>query len=238
MIDKWKQELAAKAKPEKIEILGRFFKTGKGEYGHGDIFIGLAVPDNRGISKKYADAPLETIAEMLAAPVHEFRLAGFLALVARYRKAPEETVNFYLVNLHRANNWDLVDLSAPYILGEELRNGRHHETARRMAIDDNLWIRRAAVVATLRPIMKSSETALALELCDILISDSHDLMRKAVGWVLREVGKKDIQAMLNFLDTHIGRISATTLSYATERLTPDERTVWRQRRILAKQDSI
>lgn len=230
MLEKWKQELASKARPEKVWILSRFFKTGEGEYGYGDRFIGVNVPDNRAVSKKYADAPFDTIAGMLADPVHEYRLAGFLALVARYRKAPAETVNFYLANLHRANNWDLVDLSAPGILGEELRAGRLHDTARRMTHDSNLWIRRAAVVSTLRPVMKSHDTSLAIELCALLLTDRHDLMRKAVGWVLREVGKKDLPSMLAFLDIHIREISATTLSYAIEKLPPEIRADWRHRR--------
>lgn len=234
MVEKWKQELADKARPDKVEILARFFKTGEGEYGHGDKFIGVAVPDNRAVSKKYADAPIESIAGMLADPVHEYRLAGLIALVARYRKAPGETVKFYLTHLPQANNWDLIDLSAPGIIGEELRAGRHHDTVRRMAHDENLWVRRAAVVSTLRPIMKSRDTSLALELCGILLPDQHDLMRKAVGWVLREVGKKDLPAMLDFLDLHISSISATTLSYATEKLPPETRTALRLRRKQSK----
>lgn len=230
MIEQWKQELRDKSHPEKIEILARFFKTGKGEYGYGDRFIGVTVPDNRSVSRKYALAPMETIAGMLADPVHEFRLAALLALVARYSKFPEETVEFYLRNLPRANNWDLIDLSAPGIIGEELRAGRHHETIRRMARDRNLWVRRAAVVSTLRPTMKSRDISHSLAICPLLIDDSHDLMRKAVGWVLREVGKKDLPAMLAFLETYIDRLSATTLSYAIEKLPPEYRLQWRLRR--------
>ncbi|MDE5625562.1 MAG: DNA alkylation repair protein, partial [Muribaculaceae bacterium] len=114
--ENWQAQLAAAANPEKVEILSRFFKTGEGEYGHGDRFIGLSVPANRAISRKYALAPLDAIGTMVKHPVHEYRLGGFLALVARYRKHPEETTTFYLDNLTKANNWDLVDLSAPYIL--------------------------------------------------------------------------------------------------------------------------
>lgn len=230
MIEQWKRQLAAKARPEKIAILSRFFKTRPGEYGHGDIFIGLSVPDNRAISKEYADAPPEVICGMLAERVHEHRLAALLALVARYRRNPEETVKLYLSHLRHINNWDLVDLSAPYIIGEELRHGRHIDTVAAMASDANMWARRVAVVSTLRPVMKSASTQLALSQCARLVDDSHPLMRKAVGWVLREVGKKDLQAMLAFIGEHIATISATTLSYATERLPRDERILWRQRR--------
>lgn len=230
LLKKWQEELDAVSDPEKAKILARFFKTGEGEYGYGDRFAGITVPANRAISKKYAHIPLESIAAMISHPVHEYRLGGFLALVARYRKSPEETIGFYLGNLHGANNWDLVDLSAPYTLGEEIRAGRHHDTVRRMAEDPNLWVRRASVVSTLRPVMKSADTALAFELCAKLISDPHDLMRKAVGWVLREAGKKDLPAMLSFLEAHLPKLSATTLSYATEKLPPEERAIWRRKR--------
>ena len=157
-------------------------------------------------------------------------MAALLALVARYRKSPEETTDFYLRNLHKANNWDLIDLSAPYILGEELRQGRRHGTLRQMTGDNNLWVRRASVVATLRPVMKDRNTDLALANCAALISEPHHLMQKAVGWILREIGKKDMKLLLDFLATHIGHISATTLSYATEKLAPDDRRAWRLRR--------
>ncbi len=230
MLGNWKQELRDKSRPEKVAILARFFKTGEGEYGYGDKFIGVTVPDNRAVSKKYAMAPINMISAMLDDPIHEFRLGALLALVSRYGKSPEETTGFYLDNLQKANNWDLIDLSAPGIIGEELRAGRHHDTIRRMADDKNLWVRRASVVSTLRPTMKSRDITHSLDICDILVDDPHDLMRKAVGWVLREVGKKDLTAMLSFLDLHIGRISATTLSYATEKLSPEERAVWRLRR--------
>ncbi|MDE5978710.1 MAG: DNA alkylation repair protein [Muribaculaceae bacterium] len=229
-LNEWQDELNAVANPEKAKILSRFFKTGEGEYGYGDRFIGVTVPANRAISKGHADDSLDTIAAMATHPIHEYRLGALLALVARYRKHPEETTGFYLRHLTYANNWDLIDLSAPYILGEELRKGRHHETIRQMARDRNLWIRRAAVVSTLRPVMKSRDTTLSLEMCHLLVSDPHDLMRKAVGWVLRETGKKDLPAMLSFLESHIDLLSATTLSYATEKLTPEERAYWRQRR--------
>lgn len=230
LLNKWQTELNSVANPEKAEVFTHFFKTGEGEYGYGDRFIGVVVPANRAISKNYAQLPFDTIARMITHPIHEYRLGGFLALVARYRKDPDNTAAFYIANIPHANNWDLVDLSAPYILGEELRKGRHIETIRRMAKDDNLWVRRASVVSTLQPIRKHELIDLALEICDILISDPHPLMRKAVGWVLREIGKKDIATMRSFLSNHLSTISATTLSYAIERLSPQERTEWRTNR--------
>lgn len=230
ILNKWQTELNSVAIPEKAEVFTRYFKTGEGEYGYGDRFIGVVVPKNRAISKQYAHQPLDTIARMITHPIHEYRLGGFIALVTRYRKDPDNTTDFYISNLHHANNWDLVDLSAPYILGEELRKGHHIETIRRMTDDENLWVRRASVVATLQPIRKGELIDFALEICQRLISDQQPLMRKAVGWVLREIGKKKIQRMRSFLNSNLSTISTTTLSYAIERLSPDERSQWRTKR--------
>lgn len=231
---KWQTELNSVANPEKAEVFTRFFKTGEGEYGYGDRFIGVVVPDNRAISKHYAHQPLDKIARMITHPIHEYRLGGFLALVTRYRKDPDNTTDFYIAHLPHANNWDLVDLSAPYILGEELRKGHHIETIRQMTNDENLWVRRASVVATLQPIRKGELIDFSLEICRNLISDPHPLMRKAVGWVLREIGKKDLPKMRLFLNANITTISAITLSYAIERLSSDERSQWRTNRKAAQ----
>lgn len=235
-IDTWKEALASDITPGKREILQRFFKTGPGQYGEGDIFLGNTVPAIRKVSRLMSDAPLEAVEAMLSSPIHDHRLSALLVLVERYRRnrkdpsARREIIDFYLSHTSGINNWDLVDLSAPYILGEELRAGRHHDTIRHMAQDGNLWKRRASVVSTLRPIMRDRDIVLALEICRHLVADPHPLMRKAVGWVLREVGKKEIDAMKTFLSTHISLLSATTLSYAIERLPAEERAIWRQQR--------
>lgn len=229
----WQQELRVAAKPEKTAILSGFFKTGKGEYGEGDIFIGLTVPDNRSISRRYSALAFADIAEMINSHVHEFRLAGMLALVERYKTAkkhPEQreaVVEFYLANGHKANNWDLVDLSSPYILGHEIAEGRHIEDIDRLIESGNLWLQRIAMVAMLNPVMKHGDTSLATATASRLISHPHDLMRKAVGWVMREVGKKDAATLRGFLAEHISVISATTLSYATEKFSREERMQWR-----------
>lgn len=235
-IDTWKEALASDITPGKREILQRFFKTGPGQYGEGDIFLGNTVPAIRKVSRLMSDAPLEAVEAMLSSPIHDHRLSALLVLVERYRRnrkdpsARREIIDFYLSHTSGINNWDLVDLSAPYILGEELRAGRHHDTIRHLALDENLWKRRASVVSTLRPIMRDRDIVLALEICRLLVTDPHPLMRKAVGWVLREVGKKEIDAMKTFLSTHISLLSATTLSYAIERLPAEERAIWRQQR--------
>lgn len=232
--EKWKQLLDERSDRSKREILQRFFKTGKGEYGEGDQFIGLSVPRNREVSRMFHGAPLEDIDEMIADEIHEYRLAGWLALVERYRKAKatherQEIAEHYLAECHRANNWDLVDLSAPYIVGKELSEGRCMEEIRHLSWSTVLWERRVAVVSTLMPI-RSGNCDPAFEMCGVLITDPHPLIRKAVGWVLRECGKKDRRRLEDFLEKHINEISALTLSYSTERFSREDRIYWRNRR--------
>lgn len=232
--EQWKLLLDEKSDPDKREVLQRFFKTGKGEYGEGDVFIGLSVPRNREISRMFHDSPLTDIDGMLTERIHEYRLAGWLALVERYRRAktPEERQDIaahYIARCHLANNWDLVDLSAPYIVGKELAEGRCGEDVRRLSLSENLWERRVAVVATLMPVRNGS-CDMAYEICHVLIADRHPLIRKAVGWVLRECGKKDKQRLERFLDKNIDVISAVTISYSTEKFKAEEREYWRKRR--------
>lgn len=224
--------LADVSRPEKVADLARFFKTGPGEYAEGDRFIGVTVPDNRAVARRFAMEPLETIGRMLDSPVHEHRLSGFLALVRRYQLSRKETaerdrtVDFYLSMTHRANNWDLVDLSTEYILGEELAAGRRREQHDALLASDSIWDKRVAIVANLTPVRKG-QLELALSDATTLLTHPHDLLRKATGWILREVGKKDIETLRTFLASNIDSISSITLSYATERMRPDERLYWR-----------
>lgn len=231
----WQQALRSLAYPEKINDLQRFFKTGPGEYAEGDIFIGLYVPDNRSVARQFINAPFEVIDAMLESPIHEFRLSGLLALVEAYKKSKDinrksEIFRFYLCHARRCNNWDLVDLSAPYIFGAELAQGRALDEQKALAASDCLWERRIALVATLHPVMKHSSTDLAIEQCHLHHTDREPLMQKATGWVLREVGKKNIELLRDFLQNHISSISAITLSYATEKMEKDERVHWRELR--------
>ncbi|MDE6310688.1 MAG: DNA alkylation repair protein [Muribaculaceae bacterium] len=234
MTEEWKKELDAVAKPEKISDLARFFKTGPGEYGEGDIFIGVYVPDNRRMARSHYEEPLATIKDMLSSAVHEHRLSGFLALVERYRKARtqearDEVADFYLAHAERANNWDLVDLSAPYIMGTEWAAGRHMDDLRELCVAQLLWRRRIAVVGMLT-VIRNGNIELALEICRGQLKHPHSLMQKAVGWILREAGKKDENALGSFLEQYIGSLSATALSYATERMPKEERVRFRQLR--------
>lgn len=233
----WQDSLRSLAYPEKINDLQRFFKTAPGEYAEGDVFIGLYVPDNRTVAREYANSPFRVIESMLESPIHEFRLSGLLALVEAYKKCKDESrrneiVNFYLSHTRRCNNWDLVDLSAPYILGPELAQGRALKEQKMLASSDCLWERRIALVATLHLVMKHSSTILAIEQCHLHHTDSEQLMQKATGWVLREVGKKDMGLLRDFLQKHISALSAITLSYATEKMEQNERSHWRNLRKL------
>ena len=231
MIITWQTQLLERADQNKREILNRFFKTAPGEYGYGDQFIGLTVPENRKISRTYHHADFNLILEMLQNPIHEFRLAALLALVEKYNRsktdeARNEIAEFYISNCHLANNWDLVDLSTEYILGEEILKGRHIDDIISLSKSESIWERRCAVVATLTPVRKG-QLDFAFDLCHRLIRDTKPLMHKAVGWVLRECGKKNRMRLETFLQNHISSISATTLSYATEKFSPEERTMWR-----------
>lgn len=235
-LERWQGALDAVARPEKIKTLQRFFKTGPGEYAEGDVMIGVTVPDNRKVSQEFHDAPREVIEAMLRSAIHEHRLAALLALVRAYeksRRTPERRdhiINVYLANVDRCNNWDLVDLSAPKILGPEIAAGRRLDEHAALSPSPSLWARRVAVVATLCPVMKHGQVEQAVEQCRLHVADREPLMQKAVGWVMREVGKKDLGALLDFLNDHIGVVSATTLSYATERLDAAKRAELRLRR--------
>jgi 3-methyladenine DNA glycosylase AlkD len=223
--------LAEAADPVDAVHLQRFFKTGPGEYGEGDVFIGVRVPATRAVVKRFRrDLELPQIDELLDSPVHEHRLAGVLLLVDRYRSEPEAVFDAYLAAVARGriNNWDLVDSSAEHIVGPEVRSGR----APRALLDDlaespDLWERRVAVLATF-DFIKHGDAAPTLALAERLLSDRHDLIQKAVGWMLREVGKRiDRGVLTGFLDAHAAAMPRTMLSYATEHLDPGDRARYR-----------
>ena len=227
MCEIWQQQLRDISRPEKIKILSSFFKTGKGEYGEGDKFLGITVPDNRKVATAHAFDPIADILEMLSHEIHEFRLSALLALVHRYKKAKtadEQTVivDFYLANAHRCNNWDLVDLSAPYILGTHLLNHHSPTMLDTLAASDNLWRQRIAIVATLT-LIRNNRFDDTLHLAEHYLTHTHPLMHKATGWMLREVGKKHLPTLLNFLDQWADMMPRTALRYAIERLTPEKR---------------
>jgi len=236
--DEVKAALAERADAEDAEFLRRFFKTGPGEYGEGDIFLGVRVPQTRAVVKRFRALSLDGIEELLASPVHEHRLAGLVILndrfarasAARSRDEEERTrlADFYLAAVRggRVNNWDLVDASAEYVLGEYLYD-RPRGILFELAASPVLWERRVAVLASFA-FLKHGDATTTLELAERLLADREDLLHKAVGWMLRETGKRvDRGLLLGFLDEYAGRMPRTALSYATEHLDPELRARYR-----------
>lgn len=213
--------------PEKAAFFPYFFKTGKGEYGEGDQFLGITVPEQRTIAKKYTTlATLADIAALLESPIHEHRLTGLLILVYQYEKALEperkSIFEFYLAHTKGINNWDLVDASARSIVGEYLfstEKNQDHTPALlfKLAKSKNLWEKRIAIVATYAYIKKGILTP-TFEITEALMQDSHDLIHKACGWMLRETGKKDLEALIEFVEKYKSVMPRTMLRYAIERM--------------------
>lgn len=219
------KELEKFSDKEKAELYQRFFKTGKGEYGEGDVFIGLTMPLQRSIAKKYLNLSLPKIQELLKSKIHEHRMTGLIILTEKYKKSSEQDkeniFGFYLRNSKNINNWDLVDLSCPNIVGNFLFN-KNKKILYDLVNSGDLWERRIAIVSTLT-FIKKEEFEDALAISEILLDDKHDLIHKAVGWMLREVGKKDADVLRNFLKGNYKRIPRTTLRYAIERFEEGER---------------
>jgi len=212
-----KEELRFKANPEKAKLLQGFFKTGKGEYGEGDIFLGVVVPESRKIAKKYADLALADVEKLLHSKIHEERLTALLILVDKFHAGKEQKkiYNFYLQNTKYINNWDLVDLSAHKIVGAYLTD-KSKSILIKLARSRNLWERRIAVIATFS-FIKDNRFKESLKIAKILLNDEHDLIQKAVGWMLREVGKRDLKTEESFLREYCKKMPRTMLRYAIEK---------------------
>jgi len=222
-----RRELERIADAKQAAILSKFFKTGKGEYGEGDVFIGVKVPAQRSVALQSLALPKEEITLLLDDPVHECRLTGALILVAQYHRGDEKTrerlCRFYLSRLRGINNWDLVDLSAPKILGEHLLvKPGDRKILYRLVKSRNLWERRVAVLATY-PSIKRGDFTDILALSKLLLNDDHDLMHKAVGWMLREAGKVNLEAEETFLKRHYRDMPRTMLRYAIEKFPKKKR---------------
>jgi 3-methyladenine DNA glycosylase AlkD len=227
-------ELARAADPEKAAFFPRFFKTGPGEYGEGDVFLGVTVPEQRRIARRHKHLPLEQVAELLRSKVHEHRFTGFVILVEKFEAAeePERSGLFAFCCEHRAalNNWDLVDTVAPRLIGAYLLE--HPELQSRLsewARSPVLWERRIAMLSTLA-FIRAGDFEPTLKLAGLLLQDPHDLMHKAVGWMLREVGNRDLAAEESFLDRHAWEMPRTMLRYAIEKLSPERRKHYLERK--------
>ncbi len=219
-----KAELEELSDPEHAMKLQGFFKTGEGEYGEGDFFLGVRVPDQRRIAKKYRNIPLTDVLELLRSQIHEHRLTALFILTEQFNKGDEEDrrriVDLYLSNTTYVNNWDLVDSSAHKILGAWLVD-KPRRVLYELAGSENLWKRRISIISTFA-FIQHGDLVDALALSEALIDDGHDLIHKASGWVLREVGKKDQSVLEEFLLEHYKKMPRTMLRYAIERL-PEER---------------
>ena len=220
--------LRSNSDEEKKVILPRFFKTGKGEYGEGDKFLGVTVPNTRKVAKEYASVSWEVIEALLESEWHECRLCGLLILVCKYKDSTEDTVRFYLSHTKGINNWDLVDLSAPYILGRYLTQQEDRSVLYALAASENIWEQRIAIVATLA-LIRDNQFGDTLKLAAMFIDTQYDLIQKAVGWMLREVGKRDEQVLTDFLDRHCRQMPRTMLRYSIEKFSPARRAHYMRR---------
>lgn len=223
---------AAFANPKRAADLAWFFKTGPGEYGEGDRFIGATVPQSRIVAKQFAGLPAAEIFELAQSPIHEHRHCAMVILVNQFQRAKQQGTRDEIFDLYmqlldagRINNWDLVDVSAPYIGAWWLDQPDALERLTELAAHADLWHRRAAVIFTFAAI-RAGRLDLTWALAQQLLGDKHDLMHKAVGWMLREAGKRDLDGLRGFLRANVSRMPRTMLRYAIEKLDEPERKAW------------
>lgn len=230
MLTKVQAEFRALADAKKALLAQRFFKTGPGEYGAGDKFLGISVPTTRSFLPKTDALPLTELRSLLSSQWHEERLLALLCLVRRFNKAKQNQaqqsliVDLYLANTQWVNNWDLVDSSAPHILGAWLLN-RERSVLDRLAASSVLWEQRIAVLAT-QTFIRKGDMRDTVRLCALMLNHPHDLMHKACGWMLREAGNKNPETLDAFLADHATQMPRTMLRYAIEKLTPQQRAKW------------
>lgn len=232
MLKKFKSELQKLADQKKADISKRFFKTGVGQYGEGDIFLGISIPEQRDLAKKYyQDLTLLDLQNLLNSKIHEERLSSLLVLILKNQIADEleqkAIFDFYLQNTKKINNWDLVDLSASKILGKFLSKKSQSDKAiiYQLAHSKNLWERRIAMLACFW-FIKHKDFDDALKISELLVNDGEDLIQKAVGWMLREIGKRDQDMEENFLKKYYQKMPRTMLRYAIEKFDTDKKAFY------------
>lgn len=236
MLKDIEEALAVLSIPEKAAFFPKFFKTGKGEYGEGDVFLGVKVPDQRSVAKEYyAKISLQDLSKLLSSKYHEHRLTALFMLISKFEKTKdkavkEEIIEFYLNHLQYVNNWDLVDSSCYKILGRYAFENQKEDLLRKLAASEEMWHKRIAVVGTMHYV-KKGEYELTKELVTLNLKHSHDLMHKANGWLLREMGQKNEQELLGYLNRYYQEMPRTCLRYAIEKLDEDLRQDYLKGRI-------
>jgi 3-methyladenine DNA glycosylase AlkD len=221
MIEKLKQDIQELANPERAEHNKYYFKTVKGEYGEGQVFLGLTMPQQREIARKYKDLPLEQVQALIESEIHTYRMIALVILTLQYKKNQKEIFDFYIKNTQYINNWDLVDVTAHKIVGEYLLD-KDRSALYDLAKSSELWEKRISIISTFA-FIRRGQLDNTIKIAEILLKDKHDLIHKAVGWMLREVGKNDKQTLTNFLDKYHKEMPRTMLRYSIERFTPEER---------------
>jgi len=224
-LNELKKIIRANANKDHAKTMQWFFKTGRGEYGEGDKFVGIKVPVQRKIAKQFRELDLDDLQTLFNSIIHEERLISLMILVAQYNKADEKLkekiYRFYKKNRRKINNWDLVDLSAPKIMGFHLLN-RDKQILYKLAHSKNLWEKRISIISTYS-FIKNHDFITTLEISDILLNDNHDLIHKAVGWMLREVGKLDMNTLEKFLKPRYNKMPRTMLRYSIEKFSEKKR---------------
>lgn len=221
------KELEKRAHPGDAEFLGRFFKTGEGQYGAGDVFIGVRVPATRQVAKQFASASLQEIETLLENPIHELRLCAVIIMTEAFKRADDTKrtalFDLYLRHTDRINNWDIVDTSCRDVVGGYVQlHPEKTAVLRTLARSKDIWERRIAIVSTWQ-FIRSGQLDLTFEIAGMLLGDKHDLIHKAVGWMLREAGKKNELLLREFLIKHKHAMPRTALRYAIERFSPEDR---------------
>jgi len=225
MLQELEKELNLLADKERAALCQRYFKTGKGEYGEGDVFLGITSKNQRQIAKKFKELKISEVQELLNSKVHEKRQIALFVLVEKFKKADEtekkDIFEFYLKNAEKINNWDLVDLSAPNIIGTFLLD-KERKVLYGLAKSDNLWEKRISIIST-AAFIRNNDFEDTIKISEILLKDKHDLIHKAVGWMLREIGKRDEDCLIRFLNKNYKEMPRTMLRYAIEKFDEEKR---------------
>ena len=227
-VNKIKSELRTLSDPKREKFLPSFFKTGKGEYGEGDKFIGVSVPNIRKIANRFKEIEEKAIKELLYSPWHEERFCGWVIVLDRYKKSGEKKYwyEFSLKHITQLNNWDLVDIVTPNLFGDYLLNKSERQLIT-WSKSDSLWVRRIGIIATW-PRIKESRFTTTLKIAEKYLEDSEDLIHKATGWMLRELGKRDEKELLKFINKHHQDMPRIMLSYALEKIPKEKKDKYRK----------